>query len=225
MVFAGEVGAQHLPPIPAPAGAPLDALEVTTCPGHEADRWRTGAFRELAASQLGDLRRLDAATGAYADHLRVGDPADLSHLQLVWATASALAARTPSVVLDVLAATWHPGAAVAQRAADRPFAVTAEISVIFERESTPRFGHAVHTRGMAKFARPDLIAGVPADQVHDTTRILNHLAARLADGHTLTPGQRLRFDGRRTLVVTPYEPGGPIPDVNLAADGLLLVDA
>jgi hypothetical protein len=127
--------------------------------------------------------------------------------------------------LDVYAGTWRPGGAVAERAPDRPFVITSEISVIFERQPVPGFGHPVHTRGMTKFARPDLIAGVPADRISDTARILNHLAAMLADGAVLTAGRRLRVDGRRTLRVIPYEPGGRVPDVQLAEDGMLLVDA
>jgi hypothetical protein len=34
---------------------------------------------------------------------------------------------------------------------------------------------------VTKFARPDLIAGVPADRIPETARILNHPAAMLAD--------------------------------------------
>jgi hypothetical protein len=98
------------------------------------------------------------------------------------------------------------------------------VSLIAETEPQPGFGHPVHTRGMVKFGRPDLIAGVPADRIEDTGRILNHLARMLAEGHVLEPGQQLRFDGRRTLAVTPYAPDATTPEVNLNNDGLLLVD-
>jgi hypothetical protein len=39
-----------------------------------------------------------------------------------------------------------------------------------------------------------------------------------------TPGQRLRFDGRRTVMVTHYAPDATTSDVNLNNDGLLIVD-
>jgi hypothetical protein len=211
-----------------PGIAPHSALDLhryhASANPDRLDRYRTGAFRELAAAQFGDLRFLDAAGGCYAVRVREPDPSDLSHLQLAWATTSKIAALGPAVVLDVYAGIWHPGPAIAKQAPDRPFAVTREISVIFERQPTPGFGHPVHTRGLTKFARPDLIAGVPAPQISDTALILNQLAARLADGAILTPGQRIRIDGRRTLRVTPYQPDAVVPDVQLAEDGLLLIE-
>ena len=54
--------------------------------------------------------------------------------------------------------------------------------------------------------------------------MLNHLARILAEGHILLPGQRLRFDERRTVMVTHYDPDTTTPDVNLNNDGLLIVD-
>jgi hypothetical protein len=77
---------------------------------------------------------------------------------------------------------------------------------------------------MMKAGRPDLIVGVPADRIEETGRILNHFARMLAEGHILLPGQRLRFDGRRTVMVTHYAPDATTPDVNLNNDGLLIVD-
>jgi hypothetical protein len=77
---------------------------------------------------------------------------------------------------------------------------------------------------MIKFGRPDLIAGVSADRIEETGRILNHLARMLAEGDMLVPGQRFRFDRRRTVLVSPYTPDATTPEVNLANDGLLLVD-
>ncbi len=54
--------------------------------------------------------------------------------------------------------------------------------------------------------------------------MLNHLARILAEGHILLPGHRLRFDERRTVMVTHYDPDTTTPDVNLNNDGLLIVD-
>jgi hypothetical protein len=145
-------------------------------------------------------------------------------LQLAWAVASKLAQTGACATLDVYAANWLSGAIVASLPPDRPFTLHREVSLIAETEPTPGFGHAVHTRGMMKVGRPDLIAGVPADRIEETGRILNHLARMLAEGHILLPGQRLRFDGRRTVMVTHYAPDATTPDVNLNNDGLLIVD-
>jgi hypothetical protein len=212
-----------------PAGAPVAALDVR---GHDhADRpewmdgWRSGALRNIAERDLGDLARLDAATCCYSVTVEVDDPADLAHLQLAWAVAAALVRLGAFAVLDVHAVNWLPGPAVAALAPDRPFTVQREVSLTAETAPAAGFGHPVHTRGMVKFGRPDLIVGVAADDIQHTAQILNHLARMLAEGHVLTPGQQLRFDGERTLRVEPYEPGGAVPDVNLNNDGLLLVAA
>src|SRR6266536_3312405 len=83
-------------------------------------------------------------------------------LQLAWAVASKLAQTGACATLEVYAANWLSGAIVASLPPDRPFTLHREVSLIAETELTPGFGHAVHTRGMMKVGRPDLIAGVPA---------------------------------------------------------------
>lgn len=211
-----------------PADAPIEALEMrihrdVEDPGW-IDHWRTGALRTVAADQLDDVHRLDTATCCYSVTLTIPDPPDLTHLQLAWAIASRLASKGAFAVLDAHAAAWLPGPVVAALPADRSCTVRDEIALIAENTPTPGFGHAVHTRGMLKFGRPDLIAGVPADRIEQTGRILNHLASLQADGHVLAVGQRLRADGR-VVTVAPYAPDGIVPEVNLNNDGLLLRDS
>lgn len=211
-----------------PANAPVAALELRIHRYADSpdwiDGWRTDALRTIAARELGDLDRLDAASCCFSITVEVDDPADLTHLQLAWAVATLLAGKGCCAILDVYAGNWLSGPAVAALSPDRPFTIQEEVSLTAETEVSPGFGHAIHTRGMAKFGRPDLIAGVPADRIEETAQILNHLARMLAEGDVLVPGQRLRFDGRRTLTVMPYVPDASTPEVNLTADGLLLVD-
>jgi hypothetical protein len=211
-----------------PAAAPVAALDVRlhhyTDSASWIDGWRTGALRNIAARQLDDLGGLDAARCCYSISVEVDDPIDLAHLQLAWAVAAALANAGTCATLDAYACNWLSAAEVAALLPGRPFNSQREVSIVAETEPTPGFGHAVHTRGMIKFGRPDLIAGVPRDRIDDTGRILNHLARMLAEGHTLEPGQELRFDGRRSVTVAPYVPGAAIPEVNLNNDGLLLID-
>ncbi|GAA3221662.1 hypothetical protein ACFO1B_16320 [Dactylosporangium siamense] len=212
-----------------PPTAPLAALDLRIHQYADSaawiDTWRTGALRNLAAQQPLDLDRLDAATWCYSISIAAADPADLTHLQLAWAVAAGIAAAGAFAALDVFAANWLTGASVAALSPHRPFTVQQEVSLIAETEPAPGFGHPVHTRGMLKFGRPDLVAGVPADRIEETGRILNHLARMLAEGHVLTPGQVLRFDGRRALTVAPYAPDATTPELHLNNDGLLLVDA
>jgi len=212
-----------------PVGAPADALTLGRHLHADDpdwfDGWRTDGLRNMAVTALGDLAQLDAATCCYSITIELNDPADLTFLQLAWAVASALSRAGSFATLDVYACNWHHGAGVATLPPERPFSIQDEVSLIAETEPSGGFGHPVHTRGMIKFGRPDLIAGVPVERIEHTGRILNHLARMLAEGNVLVPGQRLRFDGERTLTVTPYEPDGTTPDVALANDGLLLVDS
>ena len=212
-----------------PRSAPVAALDLRVHAYADSpewiDGWRTGALRTLATHKLDDPARLDAAACCYSVTVTVQDPPNLAHLQLAWAVASRIAEAGAFAVLDVHAATWWPGAVVAALAPARGFTVRDEISLIAETESAPGFGHPVHTRGLLKVGRPDLVAGVPADRIEETGRILHHLATMLADGHVLTPGRPVRVGGRRTLDVAPYAPGPTVPQLHLNNDALLLTDA
>jgi hypothetical protein len=209
-----------------PANTPVDALAVRLHRYEESPEWmdafRTGPLRNLAARELPDLRPIDEATCCYSIQVRVPDPADLTHLQLAWAVASAVSKAGAVAVFDAFAHDWSLPEPIAALDPFRPFSVYREISVIAETESSPGFGHPVHTRGMIKFGRPDLIMGVPEEKIGDAASILNQLATMLAEGHVLTAGQQLRINDEETLAVLPYTPDDRIPDVQLINDGLLL---
>jgi hypothetical protein len=125
----------------------------------------------------------------------------------------------------VYATNWLAGPTVASLSPHRPFAIQPEVSLIAETEPTPGFGHPVHTRGMIKFGRPELVTGVSADRIEETGRILNYLARMLAEGHNFLPGQQLRPDGHRVLTVAAYTPNAITPELELNNDALLLLDA
>lgn len=212
-----------------PETAPVDALDVRLHRYSENPEWidgfRTGPLRNLAAQQLPDLRSLDEATCCYTIRVAVQDPPDLAHLQLAWEVAASAARAGAVAVLDAYAHDWYPAEAVAGLDPHRPFTAMREISVVAETESVPGFGHPVHTRGMIKFGRPDLIIGVPEEQIGDAATILNQLGRMLAEGQVLAPGQDLRVEGKRVLTVVPYQPDDRIPDVALIDDGLLILEA
>jgi len=211
-----------------PPGAPVDALDVRRHTDADSAAWidgfRTGGLRNIASHQLGDLDRLDSASSCYSITISVEDPADLTYLQLAWAVASRIAAAGAVAVLDVHAVNWLAGSTVASLSPRRPFVIQREVSIVAETEATPGFGYVVHTRGLIKFGSPDLVAGVAADRIDHTGRILNHLAGMLADGHDLVRGQQLRFDAQRVLTVATYTPDAITPDLELNNEALLLVD-
>jgi hypothetical protein len=180
---------------------PRTYRRVTTCPS--ANRTVvTAPLKRQAQQGTRDTTRPTVPTSAanvcYSVTVEVDDPADLTHLQLAWAVAASLARAGAGAVLDLHAAHWLTGAAVAALPPDRPFTVQNEFTTTAETRPASGFGHPVHTRGLAKVARPDLVTGVPATRIEHTDRILNHLSRLLANGAVLTPGQRLRFDGTRT---------------------------
>lgn len=211
-----------------PSNAPAAALDLRV--HHYADvpdwvdGWRADALRNLAAMEFEDLSRLDAASCCYSITVSVPDPADLSHLQLGWAVAAEIAAAGAFAFLDVHPAGWQSGESVAALPPERPFVIQREVRLIAENEATPGFGHPVHTRGMVKFGRPELVVGVPAERIQETGQILNHLARMMAEGELITPGQKFRVNEQRVLVVEPYTPDGRVPELHLNNDALLLVD-
>lgn len=212
-----------------PAGAPVGALDVRLHRYSDNPEWvdgfRAGPLRDLAAQQLPDLRLIDDATCCYSIQVRLPDPADLTHLQLVWAVAAAAARAGATAVLDVFAHDWSRAEPIAGADPHRPFTVLREISVVAESDESPGFGHPVHTRGMVKFGRPDLVMGTTRERIGEAAQILNQLAGMLAEGHFLSPGRQVRIDGERTLTVVAYLPDDRVPDVRLIGDGLLLTEA
>jgi hypothetical protein len=219
-----------------------EALDLTSeqrpPPGHvvvtrhrrtEAVEWfdglLTGAARNRAEVELTDTSRLDNPFECYRIRVDVIDPPDLRHIQQAWAQATWLAGLGCVAVLDGFALRWHDGSAVAALAADRPFTVEAEVSVTWETDATPGFGHVIHTRGMVKFGRPDLMTGVASEDIDATHRILNRLARMQAEGTVITPGERIRVDPVGSYLVAAYKPDVNAPQVHLNNDGLLLMRA
>jgi hypothetical protein len=209
-----------------PTEAAASSLDVRTYTRDDDpewfDGWRTGAIASIAASQLTDGGRLQSARYCHSVTTRVTDPPDHGHVQVAWAAARWLVERGCFAVLDAHAGRWHDGARVAALAPDRPFDLGAEVTMVFETDRTPGFGHAIHTRGMAKFARPDVMAAAEPDTADMLAQVVHHLAQALADGETLAPGQAVDVDGQHEFSLERYRPGANAPEVHLNNEGYLL---
>ena len=179
----------------------------------------------MAASELPDAARLDAARYCHSVAARVADPPDHGHIQAAWAAARWLVARGSFAVLDTHAGRWHGGDQVAGLDAERPFDVGTEVTIVFETDRTPGFGHVMHTRGMAKFARPDLMTATEPGTADQAAQVIFHLSRSLADGDTVSPGQNVDVDGRREYTLVAYQPGVNAPQVHLNNEGYLLEPA
>ncbi|MGC4064830.1 MAG: hypothetical protein QM784_09330 [Polyangiaceae bacterium] len=160
---------------------------------------------------------------AYSVQLETLEPQDLGYLQACWGFVMWLCDAGAEVVLDKHAIRWHDGERVGLLDIRRDFDIRREISIVFETEETPGFGHVMHTRGLAKFGRSDLILkGAAASDAHVGGVLLNGLATRAALGAPFREGQSVSPNGLSSRYFAKYEPGVAHPEVNLNNDGLVL---
>ncbi len=164
-------------------------------------------FTELIASDLGPNAAATAlaAEHAYVIEAQLDDPDDLGHLQAAWALAKCVCEEGAAVVIDVYAARAHLGSEVAAMRADRSFDVMHEVTLFFEEE--PAGTLAAWSLGLKKFGRPDLVVlGVRADEATEAALLLRDIAATLASGERIEPGDSVGAPGGRTLVAERFEP-------------------
>lgn len=185
------------------------------------DAFRHGSLRSIAEIALGNLAALDASTEVTAIITRRPDAADLAHVQAAWAIAKWTVARGATVVLDAEANRYWSAAEVADWPANRPFALSSEINVVVEAEGTNAVASAIHTRGLAKFGRPDLVTlDVPAARWDAVAGLLRGLAMRLVLGVVLRPGDSTPIEGG----VAHFSAYGP-DRLHLNNDALLVTGA
>lgn len=189
--------------------------------------WRSGGIRTVAEQDLrAGVVALDAADRCHFVRATIIDPPELSYLQAAWAVPRWLVARGATVVLDAFALRFHTAEALATEDVRAPLTVDREISVVFETEPTAaRLGHVVHTRGLGKLARPDLIALVDPSEVQAAAEVVRALAQLLADGFMPTAaGVRPPLPDSVALSVTlhPMPPGSLAEALHLNNDAWLV---
>lgn len=199
-----------------PAGDPLASFKVEA---YDAPAWVQGWSGGPLGAILDDTPDVDAAAvracrAAMAAWSNVPDPLTLGALQGGMALCKAFARAGAAAVLDVVALRWWGPAALRELAPDRPFDVREHVALTFETEARhPEVGHLCHSRGMAKFARPDLALHL-AGPGHAAAagQLLNTIATAMALGlapeggdTTRACGTVVRFDAR------PDDSGQPSP--------------
>jgi hypothetical protein len=209
-------------------GAPsADAVKVLDIQEHTdagwIGGWRQGGMRAVAEGQLGDaLAGLDQADRCHAVRAMVADPADLTYLQAAWAVARWLVARGAEVVLDVFPLRYLPAAAIAAQDPAAPFDVEREVAVICQADPNERLtGQLVHTRGLGKLGRPDLVAITEPARLRELAEVLGALAARMADGYLPEDGETVEVAGTRVLLV-PAPRGSIAEALHLNNDAFLV---
>ena len=167
-------------------------------------------FTELIASDLGPEAAAAAlaADHAYVIEAQLDDPDDLGHVQAVWALAKCVCEEGAAVVIDVYAARAHLGSEVAALEPARTFDVMHEVTLFFEELDDGTL--AAWSLGLRKFGRPDLVVlGIAPDDATRAALLLRDVAATLASGERIEPGD----------TIAPNEPGGrPLTAVRFEAE-------
>ncbi|MBX3156979.1 MAG: hypothetical protein KF773_13475 [Deltaproteobacteria bacterium] len=166
-----------------------------------------GPFTELIASDLGEAAAARALTAehAYVIEAQLADPDDLGHIQAAWALAKCVCEEGAAIVIDVYAARAHLGAEVAALAPDRAFDVMHEVTFFFDEDGEDTM--AAWSLGLVKFGRPDLVLlGVPKAGATEAAVLLRDVAAMLAAGERVEPGDAVAGPDGRTLVAEAFDP-------------------
>lgn len=209
-----------------PEGEGMKHVGLASIAREQAPEWFDGFFTEPGASiargELGDAAYDSIAGSRYVHRIdaQIVDPPDLGYLQAAWALARCACDTGAGAVLDAHALRWWSREALRSWKLEGPFDVDREITLVLETEPEPGTGQLLHTRGMAKLARPDLVISVhdPSDR-ETLARALRELARRAATGVALEPDTRTAAEQQRFEIVR-YAP--EMPDLGLNNEGLEL---
>jgi len=144
--------------------------------------WWAGPFGVIATQDLAaELPLLTTSDICYTLSLELPDRADLAPAQTVWGLARWLCARGCSVVLDVHAFRFRTRADVAALHFSESD-VQRDVKLVLETEPTREGLHLMHTRGLCKFARPELVCFIRPDDARVMGRSMNKIARTLMEG-------------------------------------------
>lgn len=144
--------------------------------------WWASSFGVIAAQDLGsDLPLLTTSDTCFTLKLDLPDQPDLAPQQTVWALSRWLCARGASVVLDVHAFRYRTRDDVEGLGFDEAD-VLRDVKLVLETDPSQDDLHLMHTRGLCKFARPELTCFVTPDDASVMGRVLNQIARTLMEG-------------------------------------------
>jgi hypothetical protein len=188
--------------------------------------WFTDALLAPFAGVVADDLGADAAatalaaTHAYIIEGELDDPDDLGYVQAAWALAKCVAELGATIVVDVLAARAYLGSEVAGLSPDRPFDVMNEVTLFFDEQPDDTVG--AWTLGLRKFGRADLVLrGLAPGDTSDAALLLRDLAATLAAGERVEPGDEIMLPDGRRLTVATFDPVSA-PGIKVDGAALLL---
>jgi hypothetical protein len=184
------------------------------------ESWWGSAFGVIAQRDLGDaLPLLTTSDVCFTLALSLPDRSDLAPLQTVWGLSRWLCARGASVVLDVHAFRYRTSAEV--EALDFEGSdVTRDVKIVLETEPTRDGLHLLHTRGLCKSARPELLSFIRPDDAAAMGRLMSQVARTLLEG-AVASRIRLRVADGVELVTAPSSEPALVASLGLEAGVML----
>jgi len=209
-----------------PAGHAVDGFDISLHSKAEHPERFDGLIEQPLvwdADATDYIEALRQATYRITIRAVIDDPPDLAHLQCAMALVRAVAEGRGIAICDAHAISWMGAEKMAAEPVDMAFDVSRHMSVVFETESNDGIGHIVHTRGLTKFGRSDLILldQSPASADYAST-LLYAVANFVAHGASLTPGQTMQLGDAGEFRFEEYVPGDEIPELYLNNAGLVL---
>jgi hypothetical protein len=153
--------------------------------------WWSGSFGAIAQRDLdADLALLTTSDVCFTLGLELPDQPDLAPQQCVWGLSRWLCDRGALVVLDVHAFHFRTRQELAELELQSS-EVTRDVKIVLESDATRDGLHLMHTRGLCKFARPELLCFIEPDDASLMGRVLNQLSRAMMEGAS-APQLRLR---------------------------------
>lgn len=171
-----------------------------------------GELRALAGPGLRDL---DAMQWCHSITVSAADAGDLGYLQVAWALVRHFVLGGARVVFDEAQLRWFSGDEVRAWPVDRAFALDRELNVIADRNDGDWL---FLTRGLVKFARPELVVRAHDDDAGEAERLLAQVARAVASGQAYEHDDVLETDGAPPLAFSQWT---GVPELS---DALVLSD-
>lgn len=144
--------------------------------------WWSASFGVIAAQDLKeDLSLLTTSDTCFTLQLQLPDRPDLAPLQAVWGLTRWLCARGADVVLDVHAFRYRSRQEVEEMSFREPD-VLRDVKLVLETDPNSEGLHLLHTRGLCKFARPELLAWIHPDDGVLLGRAMSQIARSMMEG-------------------------------------------
>jgi hypothetical protein len=178
--------------------------------------WWSKSFGVIAEKDLGQAAtQLTGSDRCVTLRLELPDQADLAPIQTVWGVARWLCARGASVVLDVHAFRFRTRKTLEEQDYSGSD-VERDVKIVLENQPTRGGLHLLHTRGLCKFARPELVCFIRPEDADVMGRLFNQIARTLMEG-ALGSQIRLRAADGVELVTQPEDDRSLIDSLGLEA--------